>query len=372
MYFFFFLVSLRPLSRSLQLIITYCTLHPLSSHRSVLIKNSPTSASPWLKSRSPELTDPRRLAGTLTPFHPPSFPPSFPPSLSHPLFLSLFLSPSLPLSLSLSLSGSACEEWRTALLSERDSRLDSGCDVTRLSPSRPSAVLRPATHTHTHTHAHTDEHTLLLVQYPRWMHTHGVTFHPSNTPEQIISVHVSATHSGMPVTLSVNLSHIYMKLLTREIYPFPPAVAAAALICSQCSLDPWMNPRCSFGIMIRHTAYAETMTCPTYTITNDEWNLENRFFGGKKMWHELRNIMEFWWYKITSSFLRIFILLIKTCHSSQKKKNNLYYSPQWYNVTMYIHPATAPKSNFAWVFPVYAALYFHSAVLCYFHNRLIA
>ena len=95
--FFFFLVSLRPLSRSLQLIITYCTLHPLSSHRSVLIKNSPTSASPWLKSRSPELTDPRRLAGTLTPFHPPSFPPSFPPSLSHPLFLS----PSLPLSLSL-------------------------------------------------------------------------------------------------------------------------------------------------------------------------------------------------------------------------------------------------------------------------------
>ena len=137
-------------------------------------------------------------------------------------------------------------------------------------------------HTHTHTHAHTDEHTLLLVQYPRWMHTHGVTFHPSNTPEQIISVHVSATHSGMPVTLSVNLSHIYMKLLTREIYPFPPAVAAAALICSQCSLDPWMNPRCSFGIMIRHTAYAETMTCPTYTITNDEWNLENRFFGGEE------------------------------------------------------------------------------------------
>ena len=39
---------------------------------------------------------------------------------------------------------------------------------------------------------------------------------------------------------------------------------------------------------------------------------------------------------------------------------------------MYIHPATAPKSNFAWVFPVYAALYFHSAVLSYFHNRLIA
>ena len=220
-YAFFFLVSLRPLSRSLQLVITYCTLHPLSSLRSVLIKNSPTLASPWLKSRSPELSDPRRLAGTLTPFHPSSLPPS--------------PCPILCFSLSLSLARRVRSDAQPCCQREI---ADLTLAVT--SPGYLQAVLLqnsdlPRTHTHTHTHTHTEMSThtarirtvtiavLLLVQYTRRMHTYAVTFHPSNPPPRTNypCANVSATQSGMPVTLSVNLSHIYMKLLTCKIYPPP-------------------------------------------------------------------------------------------------------------------------------------------------------